>query len=80
MKAVTLHVEEGVYDRYKREARLRNRSASDLIREAMGTYLLELAPPDQPSLLAETEPASVGGVLSFPQSRSDLLNDFFGES
>jgi hypothetical protein len=76
MKAVTLHMEEGVYDRYKREARLRNRSASDLIREAMGAYLEELAPPQQHSLLDESEPARVGALLEWPEHRSELLDDF----
>lgn len=76
MKAVTLHVEEGVYDRYKREAGLRNRSASDLIREAMGAYLKELAPPEQPSLLDESEPARVGAMIQWPEHRADLLDDF----
>lgn len=76
MKAVTLHVEEDVYDRYKREARLRKRSASDLIREAMGTYLAELAPLEQPSLLDETEAASVGALIDWPERRADLLDDF----
>jgi hypothetical protein len=76
MKAVTLHLEEGIYDRYKREAQLRKRSASDLIREAMGAYLEELAPPEQPSLFDETEPAHVGRILAFPLNREELLDDF----
>lgn len=76
MKAVTLHLNEGIYERYKREAQLRNRSASDLIREAMGAYLEALAPPEQPSLLDETAPAQVGRILSFPDSRKELLDDF----
>ncbi|MCC5850381.1 MAG: ribbon-helix-helix protein, CopG family [Verrucomicrobia bacterium] len=76
MKAVTLHLEESVYDRYKREARLRNRSASDLIREAMGAYLTELSPTHQPSLLDETEPATVGRVVNLPVYRAELLDDF----
>lgn len=76
MKVVTLHLEEGVYDRYKREALLRKRSTSDLIREAMGAYLEELAPPEQLSLLDETEPARVGKVLLWPENRADLLDNF----
>jgi hypothetical protein len=76
MKTVTLHLDEDVYGRYQREARLRKRSASALIREAMGMYLAELSPPEQPSLLDEVEPASVGRVLDLPGNRADLLDDF----
>ena len=61
---------------HRREARLRKRSASDLIREAMGTYLEALAAPDQPSLLEENEPASVGEILNLPETRSEWLDDF----
>ena len=76
MKAVTLHVDEAVYSRYQREARLRKRSASALIREAMGMYLAEVSRPEQPSLLDEVEPASVGGIMELPGNREDLLDDF----
>lgn len=76
MKAVTLHLDEGVYDRYQREAQLRKQSASALIREAMGAYLTELAPPDQQSLLDEAEPASVEDILDFPSTRADMLDGF----
>jgi len=76
MKAVTLHVDEGVYERYRREAQLRKRSAADLIREAMGAYLCELSPSSQPSLLDETEPASVGSILELPDTRAEWLDGF----
>jgi len=74
MKAVTLHVDERVYERYKREARQRNRSASALIREAMGVYLAEIVPPNQPSLLDEHEPVSVGKIRDLPESRGDWVD------
>ncbi len=76
MKAITLHIEEFVYERYKREARLRKRSASDLIREAMGVYLEVIAPTDRASLLDESVPAQVGEILSLPGSRAELFDDF----
>ncbi|GEM_PF-1272548 len=76
MKSVTLHLDEGVYHRYQWEAQLRKQSASALIREAMGAYLTELAPPEHPSLLDEVEPASVGKFLDLPTTRAEMLDDF----
>lgn len=76
MKVVTLHIDETVYDQYKREARLRRRSASELIREAMGAYLEEMVAPDRASLLDESVPARVGEIFSLPNSRAELFDDF----
>ncbi len=76
MKAVTLHLDEAVYNRVQREARLRKQSASALIREAMGAYLTEWTPPEQPSLLDEVEPASVEGILDLPSNRAEMLDEF----
>lgn len=76
MRTVTLHLDEEVYNRYQREAHLRKRSASALIREAMRAYLTELAPPEQTSLLDEVEPASVGKILDLPATRAEMLHEF----
>jgi hypothetical protein len=41
MKPVTIYVSKVIYSLYKAEARKRDRSAAELIREAMELYIME---------------------------------------
>jgi predicted transcriptional regulator len=51
MKAITLHVDEPVYKDFQNFARQKNRSTSDLIREAMLQYHHKISQENRPSIL-----------------------------
>jgi hypothetical protein len=60
MKPVTIYVSETVYALYKAEAEKRDRTAAELIREAMEVYITEKLHPHHS--LDEWAPLSLGGV------------------
>jgi hypothetical protein len=77
MKAVTIHLDEQVYKRFKYEAMEQERTASDLIREAMAVYLEEKVETESHSVLNHPPARSVGGLLDVPETRAELLEDFW---
>jgi hypothetical protein len=60
MKPVTIYVSEIIYSLFKAEARKRDRSAAELIREAMELYITEKTHPSRS--LDQWTPLSLGGV------------------
>jgi len=60
MKPVTVYVSEIIYSLFKVEAEKRDRTAAELIREAMEQYITEKAHPHRS--LAEWAPTSLGEV------------------
>ncbi|MBN2050862.1 MAG: hypothetical protein JW760_10490 [Spirochaetales bacterium] len=60
MKPVTIYVSEVIYSLYKAEAGKRDRTAAELIREAMEHYITEKLHPHRG--LDEWAPLSLGGV------------------
>jgi len=78
MKAITIHVSEPVYEAYKEIARREDRSAAELIREAMERYQAELT-REETSLL-DLAPASVGKIIKNPTAGEDLLEEMLDEN
>ena len=70
MKAITVNVSEPVYRDFQRLAKARDRSASELIREAMEDFRERRIA--RSTTLADVNPISVGRVLK-PLSRDDDL-------
>lgn len=60
MKPITIYVSEPVYSLYKAEAEKRDRTAAELIREAMEEYITEKLRPHRS--LDEWAPLSLGRV------------------
>ena len=60
MKPVTIYVSEIIYSLFKAEATKRDRTAAELIREAMELYIRERLHPS--TSLAEWTPLSLGCV------------------
>ncbi len=60
MKPVTIYVSEVIYSLFKAEARKRDRSAAELIREAMELYIMEKSHPSRS--LDQWAPLSLGRV------------------
>lgn len=60
MKPVTIYVSETVYSLYKAEAEKRDRTAAELIREAMELYITDKLHPHRS--LDEWAPFSLGQV------------------
>jgi predicted transcriptional regulator len=73
MKAITVNVSEPVYRDFQRFAQERDRTTSELIREAMEEYL-ERRIRSRPSL-NDVRPASAGGVLRPLGVEDDLLDE-----
>ncbi len=71
MKAITVNVSEPVYKDFQKFATERDRTTSELIREAMEEYRQTRIRP-QPSL-RDMRPASVGAILKDPLGREDDL-------
>jgi len=76
MKAVTIHLDEPVYREFQILARRAKRSTSELIREAMDSYIRTLS-KKRNSLREAAPAASVGAILEIWSGRGDLLSDFF---
>lgn len=77
MKTITINVSEPVYEDFLRYSRELDRTASELIREAMENYRRERIHA-QTDLL-DFQPASVGKILVPWKGRTDLLEDFLDD-
>ena len=75
MKAITINVSEPVYRDFQRIARARDRTASELIREAMEDYRERRIV--RSTTLADLSPVSVGRVLRSLCIDDDLLGEMF---
>jgi hypothetical protein len=75
MKAVTVHLDELVYARYQRLAKLRRQTASELIRQAMAEFPL-VPKPSRTSIIESPPPKSMGKISPPWKGRQDLLEDF----
>ncbi len=71
MKTITINVSEPVYRAYQNQARKQDRTASELIREAMEGYRDNWSSSD--SSLLELSPLQVGKVLRPLSPEDDLL-------
>jgi Arc/MetJ-type ribon-helix-helix transcriptional regulator len=73
MKTITVNVSEPVYRQFQEHARRSDRTAAELIREAMELYRRKRM---QPSIsLAELAPVSVGEVRRPFDGEDDLLKE-----
>ncbi|MDA3949225.1 MAG: ribbon-helix-helix protein, CopG family [Spirochaeta sp.] len=73
MKTITLNVDEAVYRRIQHVASRTDRSASELIREAMAGYVAEIIPQERS--IFDDPPARVGTVHRLPADEDDLLGE-----
>ncbi|MFP4212401.1 MAG: ribbon-helix-helix protein, CopG family [Alkalispirochaeta sp.] len=73
MKMITINVDEGVYRRFQDSATRRNRSASELIREAMAEYADEILAVE--TSIFDAPPAQVGTIYPIPHDEEDLLDE-----
>ena len=73
MKTITINVSEPIYDDFQAFARERDRSASELIREAMEAYRDARIRP-RPSL-RDLRPVSLGAAKRNPFAPDDDLLD-----
>ena len=73
MKTITINVSEPVYRDFRTYASAHDRTASELIRDAMEDYRERKILPR--TSLAGIHPASVGRVLKPWSSRDDLLGE-----
>jgi hypothetical protein len=71
MRTITINVDEKVYREFQAHARSQERSTSDMIREAMQSYLAGNL--QQRTRLQDLKPLSLGGVLRDLSRRGDLL-------
>ena len=77
MKTITINVSEPTYRAYQEYAKAEDRTASELIREAMELYRSTRMQP-RPSLL-DAEPASLGKVLRPLRGDDDLLEEMLDD-
>ena len=75
MKTITINVSEPVYEDFQRYSREHDRTASELIREAMEEFRRTRIRPR--TSMVDFEPASVGKILKPWRGRADLLGDYF---
>lgn len=73
MKMITINVDEAVYRRFREAANRGNRSASELIREAMAEYD-ERTIPDETSIF-DGKHAHVERILTPLSQDDDLLGE-----
>jgi len=77
MKTITINVSEPVYVEFQERARQMDRSASELIREAMDEYRQRhLA---RSTSLRDRRPASVGGPVEPIDSSADILDEMLND-
>lgn len=78
MKAITINVSDAIYSDFTRESKKMNRSAADLIRQAMnefhGKHLLGR------TSLRNRHPASSGGTVQPLTGNDDILGEMLHES
>jgi len=75
MKTITINVSEPTYRLYQRAAKVRDRKAAELIREAMEHFAPFLAEKRQSILLQQ--PVSLQRVLKPLKGGDDLLGEMF---
>jgi hypothetical protein len=73
MKTISINVSEPVYAAFQEEARRRDRTAAELIREAMEAYLRDRLSPR--TSLRELRPVSLGGLRKPLNWADDLLDE-----
>ena len=73
MKTITLNVSEPVYRAFRNYARQHDRTASELIREAMEDYRNERLRPRQ--TLRSLRPLSLGKVFRPLKTTDDLMEE-----
>ena len=77
MKAVTIYVDEPIYKDFQTIARQKQRSTSDLIREAMVAYHYKMERENRPSILDAPPARSLGEILKPFSSRAEMLEGFW---
>ena len=77
MKPITINVSEPVYRDFQRFARARDRTASELIREAMQEFRERRIA--RSTTLADLHPVSVGRVLKPMHVGDDLLEEMLDD-
>ena len=77
MKAITINVSEPVYNTFQEYAKLQDRTASELIREAMELYKTEKI--DRKKSIRDVQPVSAGKVLIPLTERTDFLEEMLYE-
>ena len=77
MKTITINVSEPVYRDFQRFARARDRTASELIREAMEEFRERRIA--RSTTLADLSPVSVGRVLKPMHVDDDLLEEMLDD-
>ena len=77
MKTITINVSEPVYRDFQRYAKARDRTASELIREAMEEFHTRRIA--RTATLADLRPVSVGRVLRPMRMDDDLLEEMLGD-
>ena len=77
MKTITVNVSEPVYRDFQRLARARDRTASELIREAMEDFRERRIA--RSTTLADLNPVSVGRVLKPLSQADDLLEEMLDD-
>lgn len=78
MKTITINVSEPVYRDFQRYAKTRDRTASELIREAMEEFRARRIA--RATTLADLSPVSVGRVLKPMQVDDDLLEEMLNDA
>ncbi len=73
MKTITVNVSEPVYRAFQQYAREHDRTAAELIREALAVYSEQRLQPRKS--LRELQPLSLGKVLRPLRSGDDLLEE-----
>jgi hypothetical protein len=76
MKTISINVSEPVYAAFQEEARRRDRTAAELIREAMELYLRQQLSPR--TSLRDLRPVSLGGLRKPLNWSDDLLEEMLG--
>lgn len=77
MKAITINVSESEYRVYQEYARRHDRTASELIREAMAQY--RATHMSRERSLLDNMPLSLGAVMRPLGSEDDLLGEMLGD-
>ncbi|TVR72719.1 MAG: ribbon-helix-helix protein, CopG family [Spirochaetaceae bacterium] len=73
MKMITINVDEHIYRQFRDTAARSDRSASELIREAMAMYTSHMI-PDERSIF-DDPPARVGTIYRVSAEDDDLLSE-----
>ncbi|MBP8258165.1 MAG: ribbon-helix-helix protein, CopG family [Verrucomicrobia bacterium] len=78
MKIITINVSEPVYEAFQQHAKMLDRKASELIREAMELYRQQHML--RRTSLRDRRPASVGGPIRPITSQDDILGDMLDDA